>query len=62
MRQLAAKGIGILMISSDLPEILSMSDRILVMCEGRVAGVLSREEASEEKIMALASGQVSIPS
>ena len=62
MRQLAAQGIGILMISSDLPEILSMSDRILVMCEGRVAGVLSGEEATEEKIMALASGQVSIPS
>lgn len=56
MRQLANKGSGILMISSELPEILGMSDRILVMCEGRITTVFSAEEATEEKIMAAATG------
>jgi ABC-type sugar transport system ATPase subunit len=56
MSQLAQTGMGIIMISSELPEILGMSDRILVMHEGRVAGILDRAEATQEKIMALASG------
>ncbi len=56
MSRLAQSGMGIIMISSDLPEILGMSDRILVMHEGRVAGILDRAEATQEKIMALASG------
>jgi ribose transport system ATP-binding protein len=51
---LAGQGVGILMISSELPEILGMSDRILVMHEGRITGSLNREEATQEKIMALA--------
>ena len=42
------------MISSELPEILRMSHRILVMCEGRITGELSAAEATQEKIMALA--------
>ncbi len=46
------------MISSEMPEILGMSDRIVVMSEGRVAGILDRAEATQEKIMALASGEV----
>jgi ribose transport system ATP-binding protein len=54
MRQLTNQGVAILMISSELPEILGMSDRILVMNHGRIAGELSREEASEEKIIELA--------
>jgi len=54
MRQLAERGVAILMISSDLVEILGMSDRILVMHERRIVGELSREEASEEGIIALA--------
>jgi len=54
MSHLTKKGIGILMISSELPEILGMSDRIVVMCQGRVTGELSRNEANEEKIMSLA--------
>lgn len=54
MSDLAREGVAIIMISSELPEILGMSDRILVMHEGRVTGELSREEASQEKIMALA--------
>jgi ribose transport system ATP-binding protein len=54
MSELARQGVAIIMISSELPEILGMSDRIIVMHEGRVTGELSREEASQEKIMTLA--------
>jgi ABC-type sugar transport system ATPase subunit len=54
MRQLTDRGVGILMISSELTEILGMSDRILVMRDGEIAGELTRQEASEEKVMALA--------
>lgn len=57
MSQLAQSGMGIIMISSELPEILGMSDRILVMHEGRVAAILDRAEATQEKIMAYASGE-----
>jgi ribose transport system ATP-binding protein len=63
MRDLASasgrggRGTGIIMISSDLPEVLQMSDRILVMHEGRIAGELSRAEATPEKIMFLATGE-----
>jgi len=56
MRRLAGDGVGVIMISSELPEILKMSDRILVMREGRIAGELSREEATQERIMMLATG------
>ncbi|MDH7482975.1 MAG: sugar ABC transporter ATP-binding protein [Armatimonadota bacterium] len=56
MNQLAANGTAIIMISSELPEILGMSDRIIVMHEGRIAGEFSREEATQEKIMHLATG------
>ena len=58
MSELALEGIGIIMISSEMPEILGMSDRILVMSEGRVATVLDRAEVTQEKIMAYASGEV----
>jgi inositol transport system ATP-binding protein len=51
---LAAQGVAILMISSEMPEILGMSDRIIVMHEGHVSGLLQRDEATQEKIMALA--------
>ncbi len=54
LRELAASGLAILVISSDLPEVLTISDRILVMREGRLAGELSHAEATEERIMALA--------
>jgi ABC-type sugar transport system ATPase subunit len=57
MSQLAQAGIGIIMISSELPEILGMSDRILIMSEGRVAAILDREGATQERIMAYASGE-----
>jgi ABC-type sugar transport system ATPase subunit len=57
MSELAQQGMGIIMISSELPEILGMSDRILVMHEGSVAGILDPAEATQERIMSLASGQ-----
>jgi inositol transport system ATP-binding protein len=52
--RLVAQGMAVLMISSELPEILGMSDRIMVMHEGRLAGVLSREQADQVTIMRLA--------
>jgi len=54
MSQLAGMGIGIIMISSELPEILGMSDRILVVAEGRITAVLDASEATQETIMAYA--------
>lgn len=57
MNELCRQGIAIVMISSDMEEILGMSDRILVLCEGRQAGILEREEFSQETILSLASGQ-----
>lgn len=54
MNQLAANGKAIIMISSELPEILRMSDRVIVMCEGRMTGDFKIEEASQEKIMHVA--------
>lgn len=57
MSRLAQQGVGIIMVSSELPEILGMSDRILVMCEGRVAAILDQKEATQELIMAYASGE-----
>lgn len=56
MRDLADKGAAILMISSDLPEVLRMSDRILVMREGSITGEIARKDATEERIIAFASG------
>ena len=54
LRSLADDGKAIVMISSELPEILRMSDRIVVMCEGRITGELAPEGATQEKIMELA--------
>ncbi len=56
MNKLAADGVAILMISSELPEVLGMSDRILVMHEGKITGQFSKEEATQEKIMICATG------
>ncbi|HWD40850.1 MAG TPA: sugar ABC transporter ATP-binding protein [Fimbriimonas sp.] len=56
VRDLAGKGVAILMVSSDMEEVLSVSDRIGVMHEGKLTGILSREEASEESVMRLAVG------
>lgn len=56
MNELVRKGVCILMISSELPEVLGMCDRVLVMHEGRIAGELAIQEASQEAIMRLATG------
>lgn len=54
MADLAKSGKAIIMISSELPELLAMSDRIMVMCEGKVTGILDRAEATEERVMTYA--------
>jgi rhamnose transport system ATP-binding protein len=58
MSELAGQGVAVLMISSELPEVLGMADRVLVMHEGRLTGELSRAEADEESVIRLATGQV----
>jgi ribose transport system ATP-binding protein len=56
--QLASQGKGIILISSEMPELLGMSDRIIVMHEGRITGELSKQEATQNKVLHLASGEV----
>ena len=58
--ELAAEGIGIILISSDLPEVLAMSDRVLVMREGRQMAIFDRDEATQETVMTAAMGQAAI--
>ena len=57
IRQLASEGVAILVISSDLPEVLALADRVLVMREGRQVGILPIEEATQERVIAMAAGQ-----
>jgi ribose transport system ATP-binding protein len=57
MAQLAREGVGMLMISSELPEILAMSHRVLVMCQGRIVAEFACDEATEERILAAATGE-----
>ena len=56
MSVLADKGIAILMISSDMEELLGMSDRIIVLCEGEMAGEVKKEQFNQNYILDLASG------
>jgi len=56
MDQLAAQGIGVVLISSELPELLGMSDRILVFHEGRLTGDVETRATSQDQIMHYASG------
>ena len=56
INQLAKKGVAIIMVSSELPEVLGMSDRIMVVREGLVRGIIGQDEADQEKIMTLATG------
>lgn len=58
MMRLVKAGKTIIMISSELPELLGMSDRIAVMCEGRLTGILDREDATQEKILRYAAGLI----
>lgn len=52
--EMAKSGVAVIIVSSELPEVLGMVDRVVVMCEGRVSGELTREEMSQEAIMSLA--------
>jgi rhamnose transport system ATP-binding protein len=56
--ELAASGLGIILISSDLPEVIAMSDRIVVLHEGRVTAEISRDRATQEQVMFAATGNV----
>jgi rhamnose transport system ATP-binding protein len=58
LSDLAGQGLAILMISSELPEVLGMADRVLVVCEGRITAELSREEATPEAVMHAATAHV----
>jgi ribose transport system ATP-binding protein len=59
MRRLADQGVAILMISSDMEEVIGVSDRILVMHEGAISGALSRDRFSEHNVLRLAVGDTS---
>lgn len=61
MRELSDRGVAVMMISSDMEEVLGVSDRIAVMCEGHITGFLTRQEASEEAVMRLAVARVAEP-
>ncbi|MGF7048096.1 ribose transport system ATP-binding protein [Paenibacillus sp. DS2015] len=56
MNELTERGVAIIMVSSELPEVLGMSDRIIVVHEGEISGELSQQEATQENIMTLATG------
>ena len=56
INKLAATGVAIIMVSSELPEVLGMSDRIMVVREGKITGILPKEKANQENIMTLATG------
>jgi len=58
MMDLARRGVAQILVSSELPEILGMSDRILVMHEGEITGEFAKETATQEAIMASATGRV----
>jgi ribose transport system ATP-binding protein len=58
MNKLAAEGKAIIMISSEMTEILRMSDRIVIMCEGRITGTIDISEATQENIMNLATREI----
>ncbi len=58
MRELAAQGKGVIMISSEMPELLGMTDRVVVMSEGRVAGTVNSKETDQEQVMELATKYV----
>ncbi|ACK41719.1 MULTISPECIES: sugar ABC transporter ATP-binding protein [Dictyoglomus] len=57
INKLAQEGYGIILISSEMPEIIGMSDRIIIMHEGRIVGTISRREATQEKILSMALGR-----
>ena len=61
LSQLAGDGVAVLMVSSELPEVLGMADRVLVMHEGRLVADIARDRADEESVMLAATGQAGHP-
>jgi ABC-type sugar transport system ATPase subunit len=61
INKLAKDGMAIVLVSSELPEVLGLSDRVIVMHEGKLTGEFTREEATPEKVMAAATGNKSTP-
>ena len=59
MEELAERGVAILFVSSEMEEVLSMSDRVIVMHEGQISGELKHSQLSEEAVMQLATGSLS---
>jgi ribose transport system ATP-binding protein len=60
VKEIADQGTAVLVVSSDLPELLELSDTIHVVRDGRITGTLDREEASERAVMSLAAGEVEV--
>ena len=58
MGDLAAQGVAVVMVSSELPELISVTDQIVVMCEGKMTGIVSHSEATQERIMTLAAASL----
>ena len=56
MNRLTEQGVSIIMVSSELPEIIGMSDRIMVIHEGSVAGIIDGQDATQERVITLATG------
>ena len=54
MNQLKQQGIAVMFVSSEMPEVMGIADRIIVMCDGRITGELMVEDATQEKILSLA--------
>ena len=57
MAEFVRQGAAVVMVSSELPELISVTDKIVVMCEGRMSGLVIRQEATQEYIMTLASSK-----
>ena len=62
MRDLAEQGVALMMISSDMEEVLGVSDRVAAMHEGAIAGILEREDLSEEAVISLCVGKKTVVS
>lgn len=60
MSALAKTGKAIIMVSSEMPEVLGMSDRVVVMHDGKVSGIVDRADATQERIMRLATGPAGV--
>jgi ribose transport system ATP-binding protein len=56
LNKLASEGMSIIVVSSDLPEVLAISDRVVVLKEGRITGMLARADATQERVMLAATG------